>query len=115
MNLAIVLALVFGLLVSLAVLVPLPFERQADPFATLPGVGPPWYLLAIFGFLEWMPDLVPGWLAGLLLFLAFMALLAVPFLDRSRPNSLGRRLAVAVGLLVVVAWIVFTVYGGRVA
>ena len=45
-NLAILLTLLFGVVVTLAVLVPVPFLGAADPYATPPGVGPPWYLLA---------------------------------------------------------------------
>ena len=115
LTMAIVLTLVFGLLVTLAVIAPKPFEREADPFATVPGVGPPWYLLAPFGFLEWMPRFVPQWIAGLILFLAFSFFLAVPFLDRSAKGSMGRWVALTVGVLIMVAWLVFTIYGARVA
>jgi quinol-cytochrome oxidoreductase complex cytochrome b subunit len=115
LTLAIVLTLVFGLLVTLAVVVPKPFHREADPFATVPGIGPPWYLLAPFGFLEWMPEIVPQWLAGLILFLGFMVFLAVPFLHRSSEGPTGRRIALAVALLFVLVWVVFSVYGARMA
>ncbi len=114
-NLAIILTILFGLLVSLAVLAPLPFEQKADPYSTVPGVGPPWYLLAPFGFLEWTAGVLPQWLAGSLLFLAFTTFLIVPFLDRSKPGSRGRLVALTVAGLIVLAWIAFTIYGARVA
>lgn len=115
LTMAIVLTLVFGLLVTLAVVVPKPFQREADPFATVPGIGPPWYLLAPFGFLEWMPSFLPSWLSGMVLFLAFMVFLALPFLDRAQSGSLGRRVVVVIGLLVMVAWVLLTIYGAKVA
>jgi quinol-cytochrome oxidoreductase complex cytochrome b subunit len=114
-NLAIILTLLFALLVTLAVLTPLPFQREADPYATVPGVGPPWYLLAPFGFLEITTGIVPQWLAGLVLFLVFSAFLALPFLERSKADR-GRRWAVpTIAVLVVLAWILLTIYGARVA
>jgi len=115
LTLAIILTLVFGLLVTLAVVAPKPFYREADPFATVPGIGPPWYLLAPFGFFEWMPDFVPQWFAGLILFLAFTVFLVMPFLHRSPKGTTGRRIALTLGLLVMVIWVVFSVYGARVA
>ena len=114
-NLAIILTVLFAFLVTLAVLTPLPFQREADPYATVPGVGPPWYLLAPFGFLEITAGIVPQWLAGLLLFVVFSAFLALPFLERSREDR-GRRWAVPViAGLVVLAWFLLTIYGARVA
>jgi quinol-cytochrome oxidoreductase complex cytochrome b subunit len=115
LTLAIILTLVFGLLVTLAVMAPKPFHREADPFTTVPGIGPPWYLLAPFGFIEWMPDLIPQWLAGLVLFLAFTVFLLIPFLHRAPKGTAGRRIAVILWLLVMLTWALFSVYGARVA
>lgn len=114
-NLAIILTLLFALLVTLAVLTPLPFQREADPYATVPGVGPPWYLLAPFGFLELTSGVLPQWVAGLVLFLAFSAFLALPFLDRSRQGRRRRWLVAGIAFMVLVAWVVLTIYGARVA
>lgn len=113
-HLAIYLVLVIGLLVTLAVLAPISFESRADPFATVPGAQPPWYLLAPFGFLELTAGVLPRWLAGLLLFLAFGGFLAVPFLDRSRRPG-AHPLALAAGALALALWLLLTVYGARVA
>jgi quinol-cytochrome oxidoreductase complex cytochrome b subunit len=114
-NLAIILTLLFALLVTLAVLTPLPFQREADPYATVPGVGPPWYLLAPFGFLEITSGVVPQWVAGLVLFLGFSAFLALPFLDRSREAPHRRWMVPTIAVLIVVAWVLLTMYGARVA
>ena len=114
-NLAIVLALLFGLLVSLAVLVPVPFQAAADPYATPPGARPPWYLLASFGFLEWTAGVLPQWLAGGLLLVGFLAFVLVPFVDRTEPGGRGRVPRLLVAIVAVLAWILLTVYGARVA
>ena len=113
-NLAIALAVLFGLLGTLAVLFPHPFRVAADPYATIPGVGPPWYLLAPFGFLEWASGSVPRLAAGGVLFVFFILFVAWPFLDRSETPR-GRVRAWLVGTLVLAAWIIFSVYGARVA
>ena len=114
-NLAIVLTVLVGVVVTLAVLAPVPFLDAADPYATPPGVGPPWYLLGFFGFLEWTSPVLPQWLAGLLVFLAVSAFVGLPFFERTRTGSLGRKLAVAAAALLIVVWLVFTAYGARVA
>jgi quinol-cytochrome oxidoreductase complex cytochrome b subunit len=115
LNLAILLVVLFGVLVSLAVLTPVPFNPAADPYSTLPGVGPPWYLLAPFGFLEWTAGLVPRWVAGSVLFLAFTALIVLPFWDRSQPRSAARRVIWGLALLILLGWVALTLYGARVA
>lgn len=113
-NLAMILVLLFGLLASLAVLAPSPLLAEADPFKTLPGIGPPWYLLAPFGFLEWSSGLLPRWAARFLLFVGFTAFVFLPFLDRSAREP-RRRLTWALALLGLALWITFTIYGMGVA
>ncbi len=113
-NLAILLVVVVGILVSLAILAPTVYPPAADPFTNEPGVGPPWYLLASFGFLEMTAGTVPQWVAGLLLFFGYMVFLAVPFLIRPSEKSRGV-VAVAVAVVAVAVWVYFTLYGARVA
>ena len=114
-NMAILFVVTFGLVVSLAMLVPIAYEPAADPFSTVPGVGPPWYLLAPFGFLELTSGVLPQWLAGLLLFVGFTAFLAVPFVDRSRERPGSRWLVLGVAAVVAALWILLSLYGARVA
>jgi quinol-cytochrome oxidoreductase complex cytochrome b subunit len=114
LTLAILLVLLFGVLVSLAVLAPTPLQGKADPYSTLPGVGPPWYLLAPFGLLELTSRVLPGWVAGSLLFIAFAAFVAVPFLDRSQPGTRLHRVVLWLGFLVFVLWVALTFYGAGV-
>ena len=112
-NLAIVLTVLMGVVVSLAVLAPVPFLDAADPYATPPGVGPPWYLLAFFGFLEWTAGVLPQWVAGLVVFVAVSAFVLLPFFERTRPGTAGRRLAQAAAMALILVWLLFTVYGAR--
>ena len=113
-NLAIALAFLFGIIGSLAVLFPHPFGAPADPYTTPTGVGPPWYLLAPFGFVEWASGLLPRLLSGALLFIVFATFVCWPFLDRG--DSARRRVVNGmIGALVLLAWILFTLYGARVA
>ena len=114
-NLAIVLAVLIGVVVTLAVIVPVPFLAAADPYATPVGVGPPWYLLAFFGFIELTAGVMPEWLAGLLVFLGVSGFVLLPFYDRTRPGSRGRRLALAGAVVLAVGWLLLTVYGARAA
>jgi len=115
-DLAILLVLIFGFLVTLAVLVPVPFGGEADPYTTLPGVGPPWYLLAPFGLLELTPQAIPRQIPGAILLLAAVAFLALPFLHSpdSSPSPRGRRLLLGGGVLVLVVWFLLSLYGARV-
>ncbi len=110
-NLAILLTVLIGVVVTLAVLVPVPFLGAADPYATPPGVGPPWYLLAFFGFMEWTAGILPQWLAGLLIFLGVSGFVALPFYDRTASGGRGRLLALAAAALLAILWVVLSVYG----
>ncbi len=117
-SLAIIFVLLLGILISLAVLAPIPFESKADPFSTPPGIHPPWYLLAPFGLLEMTSGVLPRWLVGLAMLVAVTALVALPFLRRSGPEEAEpRRTPVwtVVAAIIAVLWVLLTVYGARVA
>jgi len=115
-NLAILLVVILGVLVSLAILTPTTYEPEADPFSTVPGLGPAWYLLAPFGFLELTSPFLPQWLAGLLLFLAFVVFLVLPFIRRrGRPVESGADpVSLVVTLVLLVVWLALTFYGAQV-
>ncbi len=115
-DLAILLVLLLGLVITLAVLVPVPFGGEADPYTTLPGVGPPWYLLAPFGLLELTPRAVPRQIPGAILLLVTVATLALPFfhIPDSSPSARGRRLMLGGGALVLIVWFLLSLYGARV-
>jgi ubiquinol-cytochrome c reductase cytochrome b subunit len=97
LNLLILLLLLFGVMLTLAVLRPAVFQGQADPFASPSGVRPPWYLLPAYGLLE----VLPAGIGGGLLLVGLAAFLAVPFLDRAPARPWQRR-PVALALLAAV-------------
>ena len=114
-NIGIVLALVFGVLMTAAILWPFPFEGRADPFVTPVGVMPPWYLLAPFGFLELVGH---GWgrvFGGTILLCGVVVLIFVPLVDGLILRPLRREIIWASGALAVLTWLVLTIYGARVA
>jgi len=113
-NMAILLTVAFAVLLSLAVLAATPFEAAADPFSTVPGVGPPWYLLAPFALLELSSGIVPRWVAGSILFVITLAILTLPFWYRSQTKR-SRRLGLILGGLFVLAWVALSWYGAQVA
>lgn len=115
LNVLILVILILGILVTLATLVPAPFDRAADPFSTPPGARPPWYLLAAHGFIESLPSLMPRWSRALIVEGLLAACLLLPFLDRWPSRTVReRRLAVALGLALLLAWAVFTWHGYRI-
>ena len=69
---------------------------------------PPWYFLWLYPWEDWLGlkalYLIPGVLVT--------GLLLVPFLDRSRERDPRRRKAwMALGVVVLVAWVALTIYG----
>jgi ubiquinol-cytochrome c reductase cytochrome b subunit len=105
---------ILGGLVTLATLVPTTFHQAADPFSTPAGIRPPWYLLAPHAILEWLPGILPRWSHGLLLELGLVAVIALPFIDRSPGRGLrGRPLAVALGCGALAAWVALSWAGFR--
>jgi len=87
LNLLTILLLLFGVILTLAVLVPTHFLGKADPFTTPADIHPPWHLLPAYGLTELLPTGVGGAIA----LLALIALLAVPFLDRTPDKPVRRR------------------------
>ncbi|MBW2535689.1 MAG: cytochrome bc complex cytochrome b subunit [Deltaproteobacteria bacterium] len=111
-NLLILMTALVGLLVTLATLAPTPFLEEADAFSTPTGVGPPWYLLSSYGFLELTSKVVPAWIGGSLLFLFFTGFLTWPFIDRSRSPAVVRW---GIGVALLALWAALTLYGWRIA
>ena len=69
---------------------------------------PPWYFLWLYPWEDWVGlktlYIIPGVLAA--------GLLALPFLDRSRERDPRRRkFWIALGIVVLAAWVAFTIYG----
>lgn len=55
---AAVMALVLGLLVFLATMMPAPMGAPADAMKTPPGIRPEWYFLAVYQILKYVPKSV---------------------------------------------------------
>jgi len=115
LNQAILFTVLLGILVSLAVLIPIPLGDAADPYSTIPGIGPPWYLLAPFGFLELTAPYLPTWVGGTILFLGFSSFVLLPFVPGFRNGGRNRAIAWMVVAVLLAAWISLTIYGARVA
>ena len=101
--------LVFGVLFTLAVAVPLPFGHEADPLATPLTVLPPWYLALPAVLRDRLPML--AWLVGGLFVLATLAVFLLPawagrWKERSGEGGMRR-----LGLIAAVVWVALTVLG----
>jgi quinol-cytochrome oxidoreductase complex cytochrome b subunit len=108
-TMIIMTALLFGLLTTLAVMVPFRFGAPADPYATPPGVRPPWYMLAPHAVIERGPG--PAWALGLLLLVAALVVLLLPqWAPRVEREAGGRRLRI-LGIVALGAWAVLTAFG----
>jgi quinol-cytochrome oxidoreductase complex cytochrome b subunit len=108
-SMVILSVLAFGVLVSLAVLAPLPFQSQADPYSTPPGVRPPWYMLAPYALIE--RGVGPRWLMGAGLTVASLLVLLVPLWVRTADDERGRRRVRLWGCVALAAWIALSVLG----
>jgi len=78
-RLAIMTYLAVGIVLTLAVVRPLPLSEEANPFRPVT-FDPDWYLLGAKRVLE----ALPGPLSALVLLAVPAAFLALPFLDRER-------------------------------
>jgi len=108
-SLLILTVLAFGIMVSLSVLAPLPFHAQADPYTTVVGLGPPWYLLAPYAISEGTP--IPGWVAGLVTFVVAIGVLLLPFWWRGGADEAAQRRARIGGIALLVVWAALSVLG----
>ena len=109
LNLLTVLVLLFGVILTTAVLFPSLATGTADPYNAFPGALPPWYMLPAHGLVE----LLPSGVAGSLMMLLFCALTAAPFLDRSARGAPRRGVtgALLVVALSVIVWLGYLGHG----
>ncbi len=111
-TLLLLVLLVFGVLVTLSVLWPAPFGTPVNFYQTETGASLPWYLLAPYGFVEFLPRWLPLWARSTGLLVALLVFLTLPFLDRgSEAPQRSRKGAIAFGLAVFALWLFFTYYG----
>ncbi|MGE5179973.1 MAG: cytochrome b N-terminal domain-containing protein [Bacteroidota bacterium] len=100
-----------GVLLSLAVLAPYPFDVMADPFNTPPNARPPWYLLAPHALLEAFPAWVPRTIRGIFPEAILLAVIFVPFLGPGSADPVRRRRFRNIGYAMMVLWVVLTAVG----
>jgi cytochrome b6 len=102
-----------GLLALLAALFPWELGQKADPYAPAPaGIRPEWYFGWMFQTLRMLPSHIVGLegeLVGILGIGAGAVLwFAVPFLDRAPGQDTRSRIWTAIGVVVIVYIVVFT-------
>ncbi len=107
--------LAFNGLAALVTFMPWGLGPEADPFAPAPvGIKPEWYFLAPFQFLKIIPAQigpVEGELFGALLMVLFCCgLVIVPFFDKGDSPARAKT-ATYYGVVLVLAIIVFTIWG----
>lgn len=108
-DLGVLLLGLFGLLVALAVLLPFPFRDAADPYATPPGVRPPWYLLAPYALMQGLR--LPAWIPGLLFVAAALALISMPLWARHDADPARERRLRLAAFAVILAWLALSLLG----
>ncbi len=109
---AMIFFLFLGVIGGLALLWPAGLDRAANSLITPVGTKPEWYFLALFQLIKIVPELLAFVLVGLVLVL----MIALPFIDRSpERNPLRKPVTTTIGLLVVIALIVLTIWGAVVS
>ena len=104
----IVAFLLFGVLLSMAVVFSFGLEEKANPFQTPEGIKPEWYFLAGYQLLKYVPKIL-----GILgIGTALIILLLIPFIEK-RPDRepSKRRLAWSIGIIVIIFAFIFGFLG----
>jgi quinol-cytochrome oxidoreductase complex cytochrome b subunit len=106
-SVVLLFVLVIGVLTTLAVALPLPFLRAADPALTPNGVTAPWYLIVPALVRDRLPLL--WWPMAALFVASTLVVFFLPFLVRGddRRDALVRPLGLGLGVL----WMLLTVAG----
>lgn len=108
-QLVILSLLLFGAILTLGTLFPAPFSGKADAFTSPPATRPPWFLLPAYALIELLPRTV----AGVVLLLVVLGLVALPFIERTPYRELKKRpifTAVAVGFCLLILVLTFIGY-----
>jgi ubiquinol-cytochrome c reductase cytochrome b subunit len=104
--------LLFGALVTLAVLTPWEIGETANPMETPEGIKPEWYFLPTYQLLKYFTG-PAGKIAGIAISgVPYVLLFLWPFLDRSKHRHPRKRpFAVSIGILALLIALVFGVLG----
>jgi len=108
--------LLFGGLVTLAMLIPSELGPEIDLLKPAPeGVKPDWFFLWVYQILKWMPTYVlsiEGEVAGIVgLILAALVIVFAPFFDRRAQRNERSPLFTALGWLAVLVFVVCSIVG----
>jgi quinol-cytochrome oxidoreductase complex cytochrome b subunit len=108
--------IVINILAILAVYFPWELGKKADPFASAPlGIRPEWYFLGMFQIFKFLPSKIlhiDGELVGIITFsIAGFLWMIVPVWDAKTKSGRRNRMIVAVGLVLVILFILFTILG----
>jgi quinol-cytochrome oxidoreductase complex cytochrome b subunit len=105
---AMIFFLFMGVIGGIALLWPAGLAQRANALVTPAGIKPDWYFLGLFQLIKVIPEL-----AGLIaVFVVFVLLVIVPFVDRSpERNPLRKPVTTTLGVAIVVALIVLTIWG----
>jgi ubiquinol-cytochrome c reductase cytochrome b subunit len=99
----------FAILFSAALLLKVPLERLADPTDATYVPRPEWYFLFLFQSLKFFHGSLEPIGSVVLPNLAILALICVPFIDRSRARSVRERTgAIALVVLALAGWTALT-------
>jgi quinol-cytochrome oxidoreductase complex cytochrome b subunit len=105
---AMIFFLFLGVIGGIALLWPADLAQPANALVTPAGIKPEWYFLGLFQLIKVIPELAALIAVGVVLLL----LVLLPFLDRSpERNPLRKPVTTTIGIGIVVALIVLTVWG----
>lgn len=91
--------LVFGVLLSFAILLPFGLHDKADPLVTPEGIKPEWYFLATYQFIKYIPKIVGILLTGIAL---PVALILWPFIDSAVLDKFGKKTHKFIGIIALI-------------
>jgi quinol-cytochrome oxidoreductase complex cytochrome b subunit len=111
-NLAILIVLIVGVLITLAVMQPVPFYPEIDLLSTPVEAQPAWYLVAPHILVDVLLGALPDLLKGTLFLASVLLLMFWPFVDRSTGKTIRERaVVVTIGTAALLLWLVLTIYG----
>ncbi len=105
---AIVALIALGVVISLAILLPVEYGEKANTLITPFSIKPEWYFLWLFQLLKYIPTSVG---LGIVL-LVVLGLLGLPFIDRGASrHPKDRKWVIVLGILLLIMISVLTILG----
>jgi len=105
---AILLYVLFGVLLTLSIVMPIGLEEKADPLTAPEVLKPEWYFLAVFQFIKYLPKSV----GTTFIFFGLIVLFILPTLERRFvPPPRRRMMARTVGVVIFLLYLALTTLG----